>query len=333
MINSLSYLGIRSTNVGQWPAFAGDFLGMQVLPASDGLPLRLRMDQKCHRYLIEEAAPDEKSGLAYAGFAVSDAQALTLMRERLAAAGLAVTEGTSAEADARTIEGFIWLIDPDGNRVEIGHGLRDAPEPFVPGKPIGGFRTGELGLGHIVLYTPRFDDMARFYEEVLGCRLSDFHEHPFPARFLHVNPRHHSVALIGTNGPAKIHHVMCEYLHFDDVGRAYDVALDEPERIAVTLGRHLNDHVTSFYAYTPDDFFIEIGWAGRLIDDATWVPEELTSPSLWGHVRNWLPPGPRADAKVRVRALAARGVRAPIAAVRGDGFAIPTESTKGESDE
>lgn len=328
MINALAYLGIRSADPAQWPAFAGEFLGMQVVPAGDGLPMRLRMDDKCHRYLIEQAAPGETAGLACMGFEVADAAALAGVREQLAGAGIAATDGSEAEARVRGVDAFVWLTDPDGHRVEIGHGLRDAAEPFVPGKPIGGFRTGELGLGHIVLYTPRFDEMARFYQDTLGFRLSDFHEHPFPARFLHVNARHHSVALIGTDGPARVHHVMCEYLHFDDVGRAYDLALDQPERIAVTLGRHLNDHVISFYAYTPDQFFIEIGWAGRLIDDATWVPEELASPSLWGHVRNWLPPGPRAEAKDRVRALSARGVRAPVPVAPGGGFDVPATGDK-----
>jgi 2,3-dihydroxybiphenyl 1,2-dioxygenase len=295
MINALGYLGLRSADPQQWRAFAGDFLGMQVLAAEQDRPMRLRMDEKCHRYLLEQAAPGEAAGLAYAGFEVPDAATLTEVGARLTAAGHAPATGGAAEARIRGVEAFIWVVDPDGNRIEFFHGLHDADEPFVPGKPIGGFRTGGLGLGHIVLNTPRFDEMARFYQETLGFKLSDFHMHPFPARFLHVNARHHSIALIGSDGPAKIHHVMCEYLHFDDVGRAYDLVLEQPDKIAVTLGRHLNDHVISFYAYTPDGFFIEIGWAGRLIDDATWVPEDLVSPSLWGHVRNWLPPGPRAD--------------------------------------
>ena len=104
---------------------------------------------------------------------------------------------------------------------------------------------------------------------------------------MNVNARHHSLGLIAEAGPPRIHHVMAEYLYWDDVGRAYDLALAEPERIAVSLGRHLNDHVTSFYLWTPDDFFIELGWAGRSIDDATWQPHEIAAPSLWGHVRYW----------------------------------------------
>ena len=56
---------------------------------------------------------------------------------------------------------------------------------------------------------------------------------------------------------------------------AYDIALSEPERVSVTLGRHTNDFMTSFYAKTPSSFMIECGWGGREIDPPTWQPVEM----------------------------------------------------------
>ena len=56
------------------------------------------------------------------------------------------------------------------------------------------------------------------------------------------------------------------------------------EQIVATLGRHNNDLMTSFYMHTPSDFFVEYGWGGRDVDDATWQPHELASvASFWGH--------------------------------------------------
>jgi hypothetical protein len=56
------------------------------------------------------------------------------------------------------------------------------------------------------------------------------------------------------------------------------------ERIAISLGRHSNDLMTSFYSRTPSDMHVEIGWSGREIDNATWQPQELTTAqSFWGH--------------------------------------------------
>ena len=105
---------------------------------------------------------------------------------------------------------------------------------------------------------------------------------------------------------------MIEYLHLDDVGRIYDKALVEPDRIVSTLGRHSNDHVLSFYSKTPSDFMIETGWAGRLIDVGTWQHEQIVSPSLWGHDRKWLPEDARRLIRSEMDKLAASGVRAPV---------------------
>jgi len=319
MIKELGYVGIRSADVAGWRKFATHMLGMQVIGRGDGIALR--MDGKCHRYLID---PAETSSLGFFGFDVGSREGLDQLIQRLTEGGIAWNQASEEECRARQVTACVWTIDPDGHRAEFFYGLAEATTPFEPSKPIGGFRTGELGMGHVVLMTPGFDRMAAFYEKLLGFRVSDFHEHPFPAQFMRVNQRHHSLALIGSDGPPSVHHMMCEYVHFDDVGRAYDLALDAPESIAVSLGRHLNDHVISFYARTPDGFFMEIGWAGRLVDEETWVPEELDSPSLWGHVRYWLPEERRAQAKKQIRSMAERGIRAPVPAVDSGGFVLPS---------
>ena len=155
-----------------------------------------------------------------------------------------------------------------------------------------------------------------FYQDLLGFRLSDYTLRPFKAYFFHLNPRHHSFAMIET-GHNSVHHVMVELFMLDDVGQAYDLALGEEGRIATTLGRHSNDFMTSFYARTPSGFFVEYGWGGRSIDPATHAPVEMTcGPSLWGHDRDWLTPERRAEAR---DAAAAGGGRRAARAGAGDG--------------
>ena len=108
---------------------------------------------------------------------------------------------------------------------------------------------------------------------------------------------------------------MIETCFLDDVGQAYDLALRTPEMIGTTLGRHVNDEVTSFYSWSPSKFLFEYGWGGRTIDPAGWTPHERTEgPSLWGHDRQWL-----AEDGVRTSARAAhldRRRRHPHAAQR-----------------
>ena len=169
-----------------------------------------------------------------------------------------------------------------------------------------------------MLTVENIDAVMPFYVELLGFSLSDYIEKPFRAYFFHINARHHSLALIetGSNG---MHHLMVELFSLDDVGQAYDIALSEQDRVSVTLGRHTNDFMTSFYAKTPSSFMIECGWGGREIDPSTWQPVEMhDGPSLWGHERVWLPPADREVAReMRIRA-AASGLRAPVQVMEGN---------------
>jgi catechol 2,3-dioxygenase-like lactoylglutathione lyase family enzyme len=173
-------------------------------------------------------------------------------------------------------------------------------------------------MGHVVLMTDQIDKTAKFYEEMFGFRLSDYTLRPFKAYFYHVNPRHHSLAFLET-GKAGIHHIMMELFSIDDVGHAYDIAIGEENRIATTLGRHLNDYMFSFYSRSPSNFFVEYGWGGRNIDPETWTPEEVTGgPSLWGHDRSWLPPEKRAEARALRMKVAHDGVRLPVTVSEGN---------------
>ncbi len=233
-------------------------------------------------------------------------------------AGVAVAAEPQTLADARRVRALISFRDPAGNRLEAFHGAEIDNTPFAPGRSISGFRTGPLGLGHAVLTVENIEPVMAFYTKVLGFGLSDYIEKPFRAYFFHVNPRHHSLALIET-GEAGMHHLMVELFSLDDVGQAYDVALSEPERISVTLGRHTNDFMTSFYAKTPSSFMIECGWGGREIDPNNWQPVEMhDGPSLWGHERVWLPEKDRAIAREMRMNAAREGLRAPVQVMEGN---------------
>src|SRR5205814_9648463 len=135
---------------------------------------------------------------------------------------------TRTLADERRGRDLIVFANPPGNRMEAFRGAEIEPEPFRPGRSISGLRTGPLGMGHAVLTVERLDDVIPFYRDVLGFGLSDYILKPFKAYFFHVNPRHHSLAVLET-GKNGIHHLMVELFSLDDVGQAYDIALIDPE--------------------------------------------------------------------------------------------------------
>jgi 2,3-dihydroxybiphenyl 1,2-dioxygenase len=229
-----------------------------------------------------------------------------------------VARAPRATVDERRVKDLIVFEDPVGNRLEAFYGAEIAVDPFTPGRAISGFRTGPLGMGHVVLNVENIERLLPFYTETLGFHLSDFTLRPFKAYFLHLNPRHHSFAMVET-GKSSIHHLMMELYMLDDVGQAYDLAQGEDGRIATTLGRHSNDFMTSFYANSPSGFFVEYGWGGRSIEPQNWQPVEMTcGPSLWGHDRTWLTPEGRAQARALRLQAAEEGIREPVQVIEGN---------------
>jgi len=313
-LQALGYVGFGSAALDDWRQFGTGLVGLQAVERSPSL-LAFRMDDRKQRIVVDRSMPE---GERFFGWEVADADALDALAAGLELAEVDVTSEPQTLADNRRVRGLISFRDPAGNRLEAFYGAAIDDTPFSPGRSISGFRTGPLGLGHAVLTVKDISAVMPFYVDVLGFRLSDYIQKPFRAYFFHVNARHHSLALIET-GKNGMHHLMVELFSLDDVGQSYDVALSEPDRVSVTLGRHTNDLMTSFYAKTPSSFMVECGWGGREIDPATWQPLEMhDGPSLWGHERLWLPPADREVAReMRMRAAAA-GLRAPVQVIDGN---------------
>ena len=313
-LQALGYVGFGSAALDDWRQFGTGLVGLQAVERSPSL-LAFRMDDRKQRIVIDRAIPE---GERFFGWEVTDADALDALAARMELAQVEVTAEPQTLADNRRVRGLISFRDPAGNRLEAFYGAAIDDTPFSPGRSISGFRTGPLGLGHAVLTVQDINAVMPFYVDVLGFRLSDYIERPFRAYFFHINARHHSLALIET-GKNGMHHLMVELFSLDDVGQSYDVALSEPDCVSVTLGRHTNDLMTSFYARTPSSFMVECGWGGREIEPATWRAVEMQDgPSLWGHERLWLSPADREVARqMRMRAAAA-GLRAPVQVIEGN---------------
>ncbi len=308
-LKSLGYVGIGSNNIDDWSLYATRLLGMQSVDKAAGMRV-FRMDDRKQRLVVEKT---NSSDLQFIGWEVESEATLTHLADRLDAANIRVVEGSRALADERCVGQLVTFGDPEGNRLEAYCHPQLATEPFTPGRPITGFRTGSLGMGHIVLNVVDIDRLLPFYRDLLGFRISDFGLAPYKLYFFHLNGRHHSFALV-EGATRKIHHLMIEVTHIDDLGQGYDIAQLEEGRVAYTLGRHTNDHVTSFYTHSPSGFFVEYGWGGRTIDPASWTPHEtVDGPSLWGHERLYMQEAMRTRLREMRMNAAVKGIRAPLA--------------------
>jgi 3,4-dihydroxy-9,10-secoandrosta-1,3,5(10)-triene-9,17-dione 4,5-dioxygenase len=289
-IRSLGYLRIESADVGAWREFGVRALGMVEGRGPEAGAVYLRMDDFPARLVI---VPGERERLLASGWEVPGESDLAEVGRALEEAGVAVKAGTAAELAERRVAQLLRFDDPAGNALEVFSGAALEHRPAV--SPYGNrFVTGFLGLGHVVLPVSDDESALRFYTDVLGFRLRDSMRMapelfgrpagpPLWMRFLGCNPRHHSLALAPFPAPAGIVHLMIEVASLDDVGRAMDRCARRGAPASATLGRHANDLMVSFYVRTPGGFDIEYGTDGSLVDDATWVSQETTAISLWGH--------------------------------------------------
>jgi 2,3-dihydroxybiphenyl 1,2-dioxygenase len=274
-IRALSYVGIEATDVDAWASFATEFLGMP--SERDGERLRLRMDERVYRFDIRAGTSDR---LAWLGWEVGSAADLASLEARLGSVGVETTHGSAEDAKDRGVVDLIRFSDPAGNRLEAFYGQEADFRPLTLTRSMDGYLTDQLGMGHAVIGVKNYREAFDFYVGVLGFLVSDTFKN-FIA-FLHCNPRHHSLALVGTDEPG-LRHVMLETRSIDDVGTAIDIAKRRGE-LTRTLGRHTNDKAVSFYVETPGGWEIEYGWSGLQLDDEVAIVRQLAGPtSLWGH--------------------------------------------------
>jgi len=297
--HGLGYVGVVAPDPVAWRAFATGVCGFapaEILPgprpqgialpspdaegiAPDGTCF-FKLDQRQWRLAVH---PGATPGLAYLGWELRSQRDFERMVAGLVEQKIEVRAGTPAEREARGVDHLAVLHDPFGHRLELFQGaILDAP--FVSPRGIE-FKTGELGIGHAVLFVADIEKALAFYRGVLGFRRSDymvFGPGNLGIHFLRCTPRHHSLALLQIGPPSGLQHLMFESTTLDGVGRALDRARKAQVPISSDLGRHRNDGIVSFYMHGPSGFDVELGWDGILCGD-DWSERQFAGGDDWGH--------------------------------------------------
>ena len=281
MIESLSYIGFTSPRASEWEELGPAVLGMQLAPRQPDGVIRLRMDDAAYRVAIADGPVDD---LDHLGWGVAGPAAFEAAVAALQSKGVAVTREGDDLAASRCVADVASFSDPFGWRQEISWGQAHRQHTFQPGRPMSGFVTGDGGLGHIVLVVPNLARAEAFYMGVLGFRLSD--EVRFMGlkiHFYHCNTRHHTLAMLEMPGVTGVAHLMLQVASLDDVGTALDIVQRRGYAMPMSLGRHANDHMVSFYFRTPSGFDIEYGWGAVDIGAVANRPMLYDTGDIWGH--------------------------------------------------
>jgi 3,4-dihydroxy-9,10-secoandrosta-1,3,5(10)-triene-9,17-dione 4,5-dioxygenase len=286
---NLGYVVVESDEVSAWGEFAGGVLGMSVQQNTTGDVL-LRMDDRVARIIVRDAPSggDHPAGSAafVVGWECPSEPEWQRCAQAIDKAGIATNRTDQSEWHTEAFS----CVDPAGVRCEFFYGGKvDPASHFV--SPLGvTFVTGAQGLGHVTISTPHCREAAEFYSGVLGFQVRETKitgdERRWRWAFLSPSEREHSLAVMDVGRDGQLMHILIEVADLDSVGRAMDRCLDGAAPMSVSLGRHWNDEMVSFYVRTPSGFDVEYGYGGRKVDSDRWSRRAQGGSgavSLWGH--------------------------------------------------
>jgi catechol 2,3-dioxygenase-like lactoylglutathione lyase family enzyme len=208
---------------------------------------RVRLACDDEPYCLELIA-DVPAGLNHVGWELAPGSSLDHARAALRAAGVQWEE----------VPGAICCADPDGHGVcllpyrEPASRLVPQSRPAALGSPAGHPRK----LGHVNFLTGALDEQLRFYNEVLGMRITDWLGDG--GVWLYTGTDHHVMALID-KGAAHFHHLAFELV---DIGQMR-MALDHLGRHGRWLGwgpvRHgVGGNIASYVRIVEEECFVEL---------------------------------------------------------------------------
>lgn len=250
-----------------------------LIPAERGNILALRCDGRDQdQVLLIEGLHKRLNHLRFGADARGVAAIRARMRER---------EITETDATDREFGGGTWLSDPDGHSINI---RTESPQPWRTGTEFrinqpGHYRRFERGciprhqvrptrLGHVLLFTPRLNEMVAFYRDVIGLRLSD--AVPGIIAFMHLpcGGDHHVLALL-RDAQTGFHHASFEVESPDEIGLGAQAVLEAGYRNGWGLGRHVIGSNLFHYLRDPwmsmAEYFCDID---QIPGDGSWQAQE-----------------------------------------------------------
>jgi 2,3-dihydroxybiphenyl 1,2-dioxygenase len=284
----LGYIVIETNRFADWRRFGTDAIGMHHDTVSPDL-MRFRLDDQQCRFLLQRGPAED---VIATGWHIDDHTTFEHIEARIRAHGVPVTHGTAQEAALRGVQRLLRFPGPKGITQEIYTTPLTSTEPLR--MLASGFVTGDPGMGHIALTSTKPAQIRGYFTTVFDARLTDYIDETISGvklkiRFLRVNERHHSIAVVGTRGlpldpiRTRVQHLNIQAATLDDVARSYQRVHELGFDMALTIGQHTNDKELSYYARTPSGFEWEVGWNPVTINETTWQPSTHRGISIWGH--------------------------------------------------
>jgi catechol 2,3-dioxygenase-like lactoylglutathione lyase family enzyme len=268
---SLRGIVMRGPGLSATLPFYEDMWGLGLAHAEAGLAYLRGTGEEAFLYGLKD---DATFGIEYIHFAMPDRAGMQALHAQCLARGAAVL-GAPAEFDDWAGGYGFEILDPDNRRLRFrceARSLDEAPQWAKPRK-----------VSHVVLNTPDMEGVQRFYEEVLGFRVSDYSADQMV--FLRCNSDHHSIALVRGNY-ASVNHVAFEMPTLDEFMRGIGRMRQKGHVPTWGPGRHGPGNNPFAYFVSPSGFVIEFTAEVQQIDEATheaqvWPRDEPEKMDLW----------------------------------------------------
>ena len=144
-----------------------------------------------------------------------------------------------------------------------------------------------LKLGHVAYRVNDVQHVVKFYTDVLGFRVSDWHGDTFA--FLRCGPDHHTVNFVFDEVP-QLHHIAFEVKDWAEIQRACEWLAKHNIHLVWGPGRHIIGHNIAIYHRNADkvrvEFFCEMDLmkdeALGYFDPRPWHQDRPQRPKVWG---------------------------------------------------
>ncbi len=238
----LVFCEFASAHLQEELAYYTEIIGARLVTTGpDGAHyLSLGMDH--HNIVLR---PATQSGLLSTGFQLSVGVTL----EDLEADCTRRKLTHSVKADGRPGVGKFLDVEVGGHSFQFFAEI-EAPCPgFSPHGIV------PVRLGHVALMSPQAEDIISFFEEVLGCYVTDWFDGL--ATFLTCNYDHHTVNVISAP-PTKLHHIAFELRGGAHQYEASDKLAKASKPIVWGPSRHTAGHNYASYHFDPDHTLVEL---------------------------------------------------------------------------
>jgi catechol 2,3-dioxygenase-like lactoylglutathione lyase family enzyme len=241
--------------------FYGETWGLTEVGEEDG-KVYFAAEGSAHPFVIRLRQDDEKKTDLIGFSAASRADVEAIFWQAIGAGAKAIAEpgvtlGLAGGYAAR-------FFDPEGRALEV---ICDTDQRSSRTLKIG--ESIPVALSHVVLHSPDIKALVKFYETVLGFKLSDWIAEFMV--FLRCNPAHHQLAILP--GKSALNHVAFDVSSIDEMMRGLGRLTKEGVKLSWGPGRHTAGNNTFTYYLTPNGNAVEYTSDLEDVDEATWIPK------------------------------------------------------------